>query len=86
MKVVIIFLNLGALILSTIWYIQSGYQFEPLILNITLVATLLGLFFNEFTKRSKVKIKGSENTAYQGNSNGSKSADIIGNSNNVNQE
>jgi uncharacterized membrane protein len=64
MKDVFLVLNSIALVIAISWYINSDYDYEPLIAIITLIITLLGLIFIS-TKSKSLKIKGKKNLTYQ---------------------
>ncbi|WP_324024577.1 hypothetical protein QSV08_15325 [Maribacter sp. BPC-D8] len=87
---IIIGLNIVALIISVIWLINSNYDFEPIILCVTLMATLLGLTIKDkIMGKNDAKIKGDENEVKQGTKK-TKSTDnktvIKGNKNKVQQK
>ncbi|MBR9831549.1 hypothetical protein GYB57_05325 [bacterium] len=86
----IIGLNIVALIISAIWLINSNYDFEPIILCVTLVATLLGLTLKDkIMGKNDAKIKGDENEVKQGTEKKKSSENktvIKGNKNKVEQK
>lgn len=94
MRQIILILNIAALMFSVAWMIKSNYEFEPLILTITLVATLIGLIYNKdfLSSSNKSTIKGNKNKVTQGNKKSNITVDksnessIDGNENKVNQK
>lgn len=93
MKKSILILNIIALVVSIIWMINSNYEFEPIIVSITFVATLIGLIYNKdfLSTTNKSRIKGDKNQVRQGNSdskieiNKTNESKINGSENNVTQ-
>lgn len=68
-KRTIIILNIIALIVSLFWLVNSNYDYEPIILCITLLATLIGLTIKDkIMGKNDAKIKGDENEVKQGTS------------------
>lgn len=86
----IIILNVLALIVSLFWWINTNYDYEPIILCITLLATLIGLTLKDkIMNKNKVKIKGDENEIKQGSKKKKKTENevvIKGNKNKVEQK
>ena len=64
MKYVYIILNIIALIISIIWLINSKYDYEPIIVSITLLITLIGLIYS-FGSSKRINIKGNKNFTRQ---------------------
>lgn len=93
MKNVIIIINIIALVITGIWMYSSNYDFEPIILFLTLVATLIGLIYSQKTSKmiNKSEIDGEGNAVIQGNTKSDKHIDqsneskIKGKGNQVNQ-
>ena len=93
MRPIIIILNIAALIFSILWMINTDYEFEPIILTITLIATLIGLIYNKdfLSSKNKSIIKGDKNRVTQGSKDSkievtkSNESSIEGNENEVNQ-
>lgn len=79
MKIALIVINTIALVLTVFWAKESNYEYEPLILGVTLIATLVTLLFNQAKATKDAKVKGKENMTVQ-NSEGAK-ADIDGDRN-----
>lgn len=68
-KRTIIILNIIALIVSLFWLVNSNYDYEPIILCITLLATLIGLTLKDkIMGKNDAKIEGDENEVKQGTS------------------
>jgi len=93
MKNIVILLNIAALFFSVIWMISSKYDFEPTILTITFIATLIGLIGGKdfLTSSNSTTIIGNKNKIFHGNDkstiaiNKKNEIDIKGDENEVNQ-
>jgi len=64
MKKILIALNSIALVLSLFWYKSTNYEYEPLIVAITLLVALIAQIFIS-NKSKSLKIKGKKNFTYQ---------------------
>jgi hypothetical protein len=71
MRQAVLILNIVALVFSIIWMINSNYEYEPIIVSITFIATLIGIIYNKdfLSNTNKSTIKGSKNVVHQGNKN-----------------
>lgn len=67
---ILITLNSIALAVAVFWFINSGYENEPLIAVITLIATLIAMLFSN-DKSKRIKVKGNKNKTRQTTENGS---------------
>ena len=90
MKKSIITLNILALIVALFWLFKTDFDFEPLIVCITLIATLIGLLFKDkIMSKNIAKIEGDENKVNQTKTKSDKSENkvvIKGNKNKVKQK
>ena len=85
-KNIALVLNAIALVLSIMWAIKSKFEYEPIILSITLVAVLVGIIYAKNGRRNKTVIKGDQNKVTQnGSAEEVNESEITGNSNEVNQ-
>ena len=87
MKTILIIINTIALVVGVLWMIESEFEYQPIILCITLIATLIGLFIssNEYNKSN---VSGNHNEIFQTNSDKGIKNDvkIDGNSNKIKQK
>ncbi len=81
-KNVIIALSIMAFIIAIVWTVQSNYEYEPIIVTITLFIAIIAVG----GKANYLRIRGKKNTVQQDSRTGSSNRSIIkGDENNVSQ-
>lgn len=91
MRNLIILLDILAIIATCFWLKSSNFDYEPIILLITLITTLIGALFKvdeKFISQNSAVIKGNGNKVSQssGSQNISNTTNIKGSKNAINQD